>query len=244
MNLANLEAAVDSIPTNTLAGLKAALKNGTAQEKFPVGHEIPDTYAGNSNPLVVAQYLNPNNNSKYGGAEGVILIRKYVEPASYVFSSVGPAAIDYATSDVLTFLKTNYLQNCSDDLKSLVSPLAVPYYVYDGTNIYDDSKLTYVRSEWNLCSGTEILNPRAYSGEGIAFDIWKQRMGYSSPNDAPTQGRVVLGIDGEAKYWWERSFAASAPYNVCYVSTSGDTYNWHQTNVELGVLPFCFISKD
>lgn len=56
----------------TLAGLKAAVNAGD-YETFPVGTEIPDTYNGNDNPLIVAQYLDSTNNSAYGGAEGVIV---------------------------------------------------------------------------------------------------------------------------------------------------------------------------
>lgn len=53
-------------PSNpTLDGLKQALDAGD-YAAFPAGTEIPDTYDGNDNPLIVAQYLDSTNNNAKG----------------------------------------------------------------------------------------------------------------------------------------------------------------------------------
>lgn len=238
MNLANLVGAVDSIPTNTLAGLKAALKNGTAQEKFPIGHEIPDTYAGNSNPLIVAQYLDNTNNSAYGGAVGVILIRKYVEPiaqefgrVSYIGGSMTPQ------SAIKTFLETTYLNNCSDTTKSLISNIDIPYW-------YDNSTYS-VPSTWFLMSAREVMSVAIVSKqvEGIGWQYWKDKTGLSAPDQNSNPGRIVTNRSGTAQYWWLRSIYSTRQSTVCLVHAGGSTY-YGSPSDKRGVLPACFISKD
>lgn len=209
-------------PNNpTLEGLKAAIDAGD-YAAFPVGTEIPDTYDGNSNPLIVAQYLDSTNNSAYGGAEGVILVRKYVEPTSQQFGS----SVDYATSVVRTFLDTTYLNSCSDELKSVISELRITTY------------RTLINSKWFLMSGVEMGG--AYShGEGFFWDYWKQKTGLSSPNANANVGRVLTDRVGTSHSVWSRS---KYMFNVYYVQTSGSFGSDNYTKL-FGVLPACFIAK-
>lgn len=106
-NLENLASAFESVPMSggwdpenpTLESLKYALDNDL---EIPIGTEITDTYDGHDNPLIVAQRLDSTNNSSYGGAEGVILVRKYVEPTVYNFGSTNSNWV-YSSSSLQLF---------------------------------------------------------------------------------------------------------------------------------------------
>lgn len=217
----------------TISNLLLALQTDNPASYYPVGTEIPDTYAGNSNPLIVAQYLNSTNNSKYGGAEGVILVRKYVEPTSQQFGSNSA----YASSAIKTFLDGTYLNNCSADLKAAISEINIPYY--------NGSNMTQVKSKWFLMSAYEVCN-QGYNGiagyEGVMWDYWKQKTGLSSPdtinaNNAP---RIMTERNGIALRVWLRSYYSSS--RGCSVDTQG-AVNYGAVNYGCGVCPACFLAK-
>lgn len=238
-NLQNLAEAIRSIPTGplppgvptSLAELKEMVNKG---REIVVGTEIPDDYAGQSNPLIVAQNLNSSNNEAYGGAEGVILVRKYVEPTSQVFGS----SVEYSTSTIKNFLDTTYLNNCSDTLKSIIADISVQYY--------NGSSKTMVAGKWFLMSAYEVCN-RGNLGtngyEGVMWDLWKQRTGLSSPDamNLYNSGRIMRDRNGTARYVWLRSRYSSS--NVCCVNLNGDVGS-DPSNDSIGVLPACFIGKD
>lgn len=224
-NFANLAAAVETITGGgglTLAGLKKALLTG---KNLPdIGTEIPDEYNGNKNPLIVAQYLDSTNNSSYGGAVGAILIRKYVEPVSQTF---GSTAI-YSTSTIKSFLDKNYLNNCSDAIKSLIAEVSVPY------------NNTTVKGKFFLMSNIEICC-RGSNGvtEGVMWDFWKQKTGLTSPSDSANSGRIMKDRSGTARAVWLRS--CNGDSYAYFVSTPGGGGYSLPSNT-YGVLPACFIS--
>lgn len=230
-NLQNLAEAIRSIPTGplppgvptTLEELKEMINKG---REIVTGTEIPDMYNGQSNPLIVAQNLNNTNNSAYGGAEGVILVRKHVDPTSQLFSSYA----DYSTSLVKDFLDTTYLDNCSDTLKSIISEIDIPY------------NNTTVKSKFFLMSDTEVC---AIEGdniiEGMMWDYWKQKTGLSSPNNNNNDGRIMKDRNGTAQTVWLRSRSSSTQVNIVYTTGS---INRSYVNVSYGVIPACFIGKD
>lgn len=231
-NLAETILSISASATPTLSSLKKALDKGNAPEKYPIGTEIEDTYDGNSNPLIVAQYLDGSNNSNYGGVVGVILIRKYVEPISQQFGT----NIYYDQSTVKNFLDTTYYNNCSEEIKSVISDINV-------TCRTSGSSSTSIESKWFLMGCCEV-GGTYYPEEGIFWDYWKQKTGLSTASNTANSGRIVNGMNGNAVGWWLRSYGSNSPY-VCLVSNNGTmTSGYAQYNASNGVLPACFIAKD
>lgn len=216
-------------PKVTLTEFKEAIDNDTAKDTYPVGTEIEDTWDGNDNPLIVAQYLDSTNNTSYGGAEGVVLVRKYVEPTSKQFNASGN--MGYWTSDIKNYLDGEYLENCSDTLKSLVSTIDVPY------------STSPVTSKFFLMSDTEICGAGYDSiTEGIMLDYWKEQTGFTTPNNTANAGRIVRDRSGAAQYVWLRSGTTATSRAVCYLTIDGSITNGASSG-SLGVLPACFIAK-
>ena len=223
---------------NSLEGFKEALENGTASEIFPAGTEFPDLWNNQENPLIVAQYLDSSNNSSYGGAEGVILVRKYVEPTSQLFSST---TSDYSESSIKNLLDTTYYNNCSSTLKSLISDINIPYY--------NGSSMTSVPSKWFLMSAYEVCSQNEYGTtgyEGIMWDYWKQKTGLSAPAAVATSnnGRIMYDRSSTAQNVWLRSRFYSQFNNtfICYVFTNGSV-NDSTRGLARSVLPACFIAN-
>lgn len=213
-------------PSNpTFEGLKLALATDDPASYFPVGTEIPDKHAGNDNPLIVAQYLNETNNSSYGGAVGVILVRKYVDPISQMFGS----SVDYASSTIKNFLDTTYLDGCSANLKDAITEISTPY-----RNTTVKSKM-FLMSTYEVCSGDSSVN------EGVMWDYWKQKTGLSAPNRGANSGRIVRDMGGAAQTAWLRSYGPSTM--ACFISANGGT-DVDRPSVNHGILPACFIAKD
>ena len=210
-------------PNNpTLESFKQAVDNG---EDIEIGLEIPDTYDGKDNPLIVAQKLDSSNNSSYGGVEGYILIRKYVDPISQQWNT--STIVSYPTSAVKTYLDSDYLNGCSDILKGMIGDIAV---------IAAGAK---VSSKWFLPSGLEI-GSTFNAGEGIFWDYFQNQTGLSSASNLANNGRVVNDNNGTVRNWWLRS--ASSAGGVCYATTDGRVSRADTTN-KYGILPTCFIAK-
>lgn len=238
-NLQNLAEAILIIPTGpavpkSLEELKQMVNRG---REIVVGTEIPDTYGGQSNPLIVAQNLNSTNNSSYGGVEGVILVRKYVEPTSQVFST-SSSGVNYSNSSIKTFLNGTYLNNCSDTLKNLISNISVPYY--NGTSVTTVSDKWFLMSDYEVCSNRS--NYSANYPEGVMLQYWKDQTGLSSPSLNTTSGRIAKSRAGSATAFWLRSRFDSS--SVCYITFLGGGATANPTLTGTGVLPACFIGKD
>lgn len=211
LNLVNLVSAVDSIPTNTLAGLKAALRNGTAQEKFPIGHEIPDEWNNNSNPLIIAQYVTSGN------SQGVYCVRKYVEPTSQTFGNYG-SGTSYEKSKIKAYLQGAYYDNCSDQLKELIT----------NTNI-------------NLMSASNVGGNGYYGYTSQFWDYYKQKTGLTSLSDKANNGRLGLTREGTIQAYWLKDYDGST---VAYYVRVNGAITSQPPQYTSGVLPACFISKE
>lgn len=227
-NLANLAGTIQGefVRDNSLTSLKSLLQYNlnVAREKFPIGAEIDDKYNNVSNPWIVGQYLTNENNYAYGGGVGVILIRKYVEPTSAVF---GPG-VDYTTSSIKVFLETTYYNNCSDELRGVVSELAVPCYA--------DKML---QAKLFLMSDREICSNRSNPARGIMWDYWKEKTGLSSPSYSANAGRIVGAPGAAGRSVWTRSDYDTS--RVCYLSNTGSV-SYDAPSANFGVLPACFVS--
>lgn len=206
----------------TFENLKLALKTNDPASYYPVGTEIPDTYAGTNNPCIVAQYY--DGNGVYGDRAGVFLVRKYVYPTSQVFGS----SSDYGASTMKTFLNSTYLNNCSTELQSVITEINIP----TGSNS--------VASKFFPMSSAEV-GGTDNSGYGIFWDLWKQRTGWTAPSNSSNSGRVVNDISGGNAFAWLRS-SPSTGY-VKYIASSG-SIGTGTPNTASGVLPAFFIGKD
>lgn len=231
----------DITTTPTLDSLKKALNNGTAMKKFPVMTEIPDIYDGNENPLFIAQYLTATNNSSYGNAEGVILLRKFVEPVSQTYG----ANAQYEQSTIKSLLDNAYFNKCSDELKSVISEIDIPYYNLSADTVVNLRSKLFLPSATELCGypGTGI---KIY--EGIGWEYFVNKTGllpigpnnenYSNNND--NSGRIMSGRDGINYNIWLRSRANHS--NVMYVTTNGAIKNVGPT-AKYGIIHACFMAK-
>lgn len=234
LNLANLAAGVESIPTGpvapkSLAELKAALKAGRA---IAVGAEIPDTYNGNSNPLIVYQQLDNSNNSAYGGAAGVLLGRKYIEPVEQVFSLSNNGLYNSAT--IRNFLQTTYYENCSDELKSIINDINISWW--------NGSSMLSITSKWFLLSNVELCMGSGNNNEGMMLDYWKQKTGQTSPQFSGDRnyGRTLADRNGTVKQYWTRTKGSQTYYEYC-IDTSGRGQQLGP-NLSYGVAAVCFVS--
>lgn len=210
----------------TLEGLQNALAAGD-YAAFPAGTEIPDTYDGQSNPLIVAQYLDSSNNSSYGGAEGVILVRKYVEPTTFSSTSY-----IYPDSTTYTYLQGTYYDKTSIALKNLISDISVPYY--------NGSDLQSVISKWFAMSTTEANGILGDHAEGIAWDYWKNKTGLTTPSNDANGGRILKDTAGATSQSWLRTGPVS--YGSTAIYTTGQIYA-NPPQGTCSVLPACFIAK-
>lgn len=221
----------------TLDDLKLALSTDDPAGYYPIGTELEDTYNGHSNPLIVAQYLKSSNNRLYGNAEGVILIRKYVEPTSQIFGDYG--TVDFGSSTLKTFLGTTYYDNCSNDLKKVLSNITIRYR--NGTSTYGTSVVKFFpMSPYEVCCDADS----SYSpNEGIMWDYWKKQTGLTSPDALykTNSGRIMRNSSGAANLVWLRSWITSS--KVGQVSTSGAIQHAYANANSTGVLPACFIAK-
>lgn len=212
-----------------MAGLKRALKFGNAEEKYPIGTEIPDTWNGNNNPLIVGQYLDSSNSSLYGGAEGAILIRKYLLDS--VVTPFGNSN-NYPDSTIRSFLINDYANNCSSELQLLSSTILLPW------------SATHIEDKYFVMSTTEMVGAST-SAEGIAFELWKQRTALTTPNNNDNAGRVMRTADGVVgNYWLRTARRSSSNLLANYVYSAGNIATNGDTRTNNYILPACFIAKD
>lgn len=244
-NLQNMAEAILSIPTGpavptSLAELKEMVNRG---REIAIGTEIPDTYNDVSNPLIVVQNLNSSNNSVYGGANGVILQRKFITDVGQIWNSTATSN-NYVTSTINTFLNSVYLNRCSTGLQGMITEIEIPVVTREA----GDAK---VSAKWFLPSIEEIYGePSAqyapgYGREGLYFPYWKAKTGLSAPSNAANAGRIakVGSSSGAAGYWWLRSYHSNLG-NAWGVVIDGMLYYYGVANTNIGVAPCCFVGKD
>lgn len=202
LNLANVVPTLQSTPTPpydpnnpTLTGLKNAMKSGD-YSAFPVGTEFPDTYNGHSSPLILVQYLNSTNNTLYNGAVGALVMRKYADATSpFASSSAGQY---YPSSDIKDFMAGNYYNNCSDEIKKLLSDITIN--MRDGT-IHQLLCKWFIPSEIEV-GGKSDTNPNT---EGIFWDYWKSKTGLSTPSASANTGRIINNLSNSPIITWTRT---------------------------------------
>lgn len=219
-----------------LSDLKAVLATDNPASIYPVGTEIPDTYNGNSNPLIVAQYLDSSNNSSYGGAQGVILIRKYA--LGYYKFAESNNSRDYNGSYIQSFLNGDYYNSCSAALKSLIAPISIKYYM----DPYSSPTISNQKA-W-LMSATEV-GGTAYE-DGIFWDYWKQKTGLTEPSQAANSGRrIYSSSDASPHNAWLRTGAGAGSYAnyILFIENNGQILQTNSTSSTKYVLPACFVSK-
>ena len=222
---------------STLVGLKEALDAGEAETYFPVGTELPDTWNNEENPLIVAQYLDSSNNTAYGGAEGALLVRKFVEPTNQWDKSYGA---NYPTSSMRTYLNSSYQDSCSAELKGLISPITIKWHSGNGTIDVPDN-YWFLLSAYEVCCKGDMYESQY---EGIMLDYWKERTGLTEPDTAfvNNAGRVMTNRNGDPLATWLRS-TPRANYNYpYYIATNGAVSDANPIN-NYGVLPVCFLPK-
>lgn len=209
-------------PSNpTLEGLKYAIDSDI---DVAIGTEIPDKWNGNDNPLIVAQLLDSSNNSSYGGAEGVILVRKYVEPTAQAFGT----SVDYSTSTIRELLNSTYLENCSNSLKTMLSSITIPY---NGSTMSGD--------KWFVMSAKEIGGVSS-PNEGKFWAYWQDKTDLSAPSINANAGRVVYDREGTARSAWLRTRYTNS--TIYHMKMDGGV-NYNNPSANHGVLPACFIAK-
>lgn len=225
-NLANLATAIRSIPGGggwdpsnpTLDGLQDALDKG---EDVLINTEIPDTWNGVSNPLVVGI----NTIIEKGGQryKAIGLVRKYADPTTQVFGSTN----DYSASPILSYLNNDYLSKCSEALKNIISEVEV--------GSYNGSTIQKVSGKVHLFSGIEV-GGTAQAGEGEFWPYWKQKTGLSAADNTANSGRIVNSTSGAPQYWWLRSRGTTSP-QVSDVTADGQVYYGAAPNATIAVLP-------
>ncbi len=211
---------------------KASLNAGTASTDYPVGTEIEDTFVGENNPLIVAQYLNSSNNSSYDGAEGAILIRKYP-----VGQSAYGANDNYGTSTVKTYLSDTYVPSCSQDLQDAMTPLSV-------LSSYGSNQVDTTEAKAFLMSEQEVGSAGAVSWDrGFFWDYWKQKTGLSSPSvwNTANSGRIIKNASGTNVQCWLRGGYNN---NFGFALTATGAVDGITTSNTLWVLPAHFIAKN
>lgn len=217
---------------SAIAQFKASVNAGTASTDFPIGTEIEDTYGGESNPLIVAQYLDSSNNSVYSGAEGAILIRKYA-----VAQSVYGSEDNYDTSTVKNYLSNDYYTGCSTDLQNAMNLISLP-------SSYGSNQLSTVQAKAFLMSENEIGSKGAVNwSTGNMFDYWKEKTGLSTPGawNTANAGRIVKNTSGTNVECWLRG-----GYNSTYafVVTATGAVTGAMPTGSKWVLPAHFIGKE
>lgn len=211
-------------PTVSLTDFVPKAKAGTAKAEYPVGTEIPDTWDGRDNPLIVAQYIDETNKSTYGGFTGAICIRKYVDPVDF-------GVDDASTNGAASYFSSTYIDKCSREFMSsgALTQGVIPNASGSGTTCY-----------WFIMSGIEV-GSTYNAGEGFMWDYWKQQTGLSAASNAANAGRIRRDRTGEAQDWWLRSAGGMGP--LCDVAMDGSVSNRSTSMFEGGLLAACFIGN-
>lgn len=223
-----------TIPVTTISEFKETLDSGEANGKFPVGTEIEDEYDGADNPLIVVQYLDSSNNSSYGGAEGAILMRKYVVVLDDLRFSTSTSC-NYPESLVYSQLTgSSYLNKCSAEIMNSVSELAVPY---DTPTV----GIGTLQCTWFLPSGIETGGTKN-TGEGVYWDYYRKD-GPATATNSAVLSRVATSADGTKFNTWLRStWASGDPGTPMAIFTTGVENGYGGTN-SYYIRPACFIAK-
>lgn len=245
-NLANTPDAIRTItggggwdPSNpTLDGLQDAINKGTPIDP---GTVIPDTYNGQSNPLIVVAYLD-GTNSAYkdtsgNNITGVILQRSFVTDKGQRWDNSNN---NYATSEVNTFLNGTYLSRCSAELQSMISDVKIATAVSSGATTV--SAKVFLPSIEEVYGDASANNAPGIGKEGSYFPYWKTKTGLSSPSNSANSGRIVTenSASGNATSSWLRSRYTTNTSSAWIMDSNGSLSTGAGYYSSCGVLP-CFV---
>lgn len=232
-----MQIASGSGPTGdgTLADLKLALATDDPTKYYPIGSEIADKWDGSDNPLIVAHKLDSSNNALYGGVEGLIMVRKYATNYATNFNELPGMGFD--SGPVGEYLRRDYLDKCSDELKPLLAEFTTKY---QGFSISSSSKSKWFPMEAIELCATSYGVPG--SSVGITWDYWKKQTGLSTPDKDGTanSGRKAYLPNGTAVSYWLRS---SSTMSDTFISTTGATEGDDGSMAENYIYPFCVVAK-
>lgn len=217
-------------PAGAIPKAIMAAQNG---EPKAIGTELEDYVDGVLNPLLIAHY----GTAKFPDEtihNGFYCFRKFAQPAAQVFGS----STDYTTSTVLSVMNGPLLEKCSADFKKYVAQISVPYYKNGSTLVYVDAK-QFLMSETNIMGVNGNGNTKT---EGVAWDLWKQRTGLTSPSSSSNSGRVMTDTSGNAVWWWLCSWYSSS--GVCGVDAGGASGGGGSPSGAGGVVSACFFPID
>lgn len=220
----------------TLAALKLALATNDPSSYYPIGTEIPDTWDGNDNPLIVAQYtsIRLSDGSQKPGA---YLVRKFASETAMAWGTAGYSA----SNSLIAYLAGTYLNRCSQEVKDNIAEIDVWY----ANRFSGADSGQYVSSKFFCMSCTEVLiNPAVSTQvEGEPWDYWKQKTGLSSASDSHNTGRIAKTASGSsAQYWLRTNFNSSYQYVVN--AQGGMGYTAPSVNIGINLLPACAVVAD
>lgn len=220
----------------TLEGLKAAYDSGAPWLEYPVGTVIPDKWNGYDNPLIVAQYLDPNFEDgnamhSYNDQEGVILVRAYADTNTQTFGTSEVYA--YKDSSVRQYLLTTYLDQCSDTVKENISP-----FEFTAPNL-DAGHPDVLEDKWGLMNRKEVLFQDI--GDGYPWRYWQEKTGLDSASPLSNSGRIIYTRTGfTSTGTWLRNLNSTGIGTI--ISAGGGEGGLSATSSRY-ILPFCFIAK-
>lgn len=211
----------------TLTNLKSTLDTGNAEETFPIGTEITDTWNNEDIKWTVMDYGTAtlaNGTTKQG---------VYLTCLTPNLTSVAGNAV-YGSSTINTYLNSTFLDSCSADLKNMISEIKVPYY--------DGSSDTTTDAKIWVPGINEIMGSDSNIGNGSNFDLWKQRTGLTTGNGSANTGRILKTASGTAVDWWLRDYSSSA--GLYCVNTSGAVKGAGSVMLNYYLIPCVFIAKN
>lgn len=241
-NMANLAGAVQSIKAGgstvfTLEAFCNALDTSldSCMKKYPVGTRLDDTYDGQSDPLVVAMYTSSSVSGYTGTKAGAFLIRQYAfYTPDLMFDPEGSMAKWNDASPISQFLNNEYLNKCSDKLKERVTSVLYPAYSSTGITAHP----------WSISSAVEVMGA-SMSGDGTAWDFWKQVVMSTSTSDTANSNRICYDRDSKVVKCWLRTHGGSLD-QACCIDSDGSVYRRQASfsTTNMGVRPICFIGRD
>lgn len=220
------------VTTPTLKGLKRALKNGDAAEKFPLNSEIGDVWNNEENPWIIAHYGTATLVSGEN-ISGAYLFRKFVtSPNQQVWNSAQESSVYYGASSLNGYLRNEYISGCSDELKDIATEIVVPFHI-------SDTQTGSANAMFFAPSVTEIYGTRGgFHDEGSYWEAFKIRTGWDNPSDNNTGGRTIGTNSGGAYDWWTRTKLGGLTAE--YVNSNGGIGDG-RVNLKKAVIVACFI---
>ncbi len=230
----NPVAPTNSIIPNVATGedvfrqLKAAVRDGTAREQFPVGTLIQDTWTDVKTGLAYDMPLRIVDYRKMM-IDGLLrntatLLRQYVLPKERIFDD---STTDYCIAQIRSYLRGHYAQGCS---KELLEVAVTSNITVNSERLKDQFFLPAPEELGVIIPG---LNDYSQCAK------WEYFRDTPESWDSYCEKRIFTTPDDSRRYVWLRSRYNSSL--VCYVSTLGRAYSNPPSN-SYSVLAACKIA--